>query len=207
MSAPALQAHAEAAEKHGGPALLDSVDETPWQEMFVACLRYDNTVRDARGERAIKVIWDYDEVMRKGNRDKGKGKALETEDRHGSGSQTLDRDLLREQYERMAQRRLPEGNDHNMSGIESERPPYTSPERVEQRELAEQFWQRMHQREEEFEREQARLREMKKGPAFETWEMLKQRTAREAQERRWKRAREEKEKAAEIRRGKGAGGE
>ena len=34
------------------------------RDTFVACLRYDNTVRDQSGKRAIKVIWDYDEMER-----------------------------------------------------------------------------------------------------------------------------------------------
>ena len=63
-------------------------------------------------------------------------------------------------------------------------PFYVSPQRAEEHELVQQFWQKMHQRDGEFQREQEELKQMERQPAFETWEMLKQRRIRAGHEKR-----------------------
>ena len=207
--APDPQTLASAAQQLGSPedGSGELADETPWRDTFVACLRYDNTIRDARGKRAVKVIWDYDEMMtQKRNGDKkGKGKARDFEDGNLALSteiRAIDSELLRNQYERASRPPKNDRPDHQMPGMLPPQPTTSSkPQETLQLDIAHlvspspggtaeehqqvtQFWQRMQQRDQEFEEERARLREMSRVSAFETWEMAKARRVQEGYERR-----------------------
>ena len=209
-AAPGLRVLAEGFEQqpggvHGsGGGMMD--EERPWREVFVACLRYDNTIRDARGKRVVKVVWDFDEMMRG-----VEGEVVEREERSGgyenvTSSQAFDEGLLMEQYEREARRWGTAREDQNCGGGEDEmtgleahidpgtgfrdkgkapvRDSYSSPEREQERQAAAEFWRRMERRDEAFQQEQARLRELESRPVFETWDMFKARKAREGREKR-----------------------